>query len=347
MPPDDGIGKGGAPGRQAAVDFSLSSILLVLTPLVYAAGIAAAIHAVLYSRTSQGALAWALSLIYVPVVALPLYAVFGRGRFNGYVEARRAAAERFEASAEALAGSAADDAALAATGFAGLDFCQRLARLPVTLGNRTALLADGQATFDAIFAAIDSAERYVLLSFFIVRDDDLGRELKARLVAKARAGVRVCFLYDELGSRRLSQSYIDELTRAGVRVSAFNSTKGPRNRFQLNFRNHRKLVVVDGRVAFLGGTMSGTNTSAVTPASGDGATRSCGSKGRPPSPASSSSPRTGSGPRASRRRWTGSPPGARGAGDRCWCCRRGRPTSWTPAPSSSPMRSASRAGGCG
>ncbi len=231
----------------------LSHFIIVLAPVVYAVGVLGAIHAVLTTRTSQGALAWALSLLYIPAIALPLYAVFGRGRFQGYVEARRASADFFDRNREALVASARRSRPEAPSGMAAIEACERMAGLPVTGGNRAALLVDGRQTFEAIFAAIDQAERYVLIATYIIRDDGLGQELKRRLSERAKAGVRVCLLYDEMGSQRLSEAYHDELGRAGVRVSAFNSTKGPRNRFQLNFRNHRKIVVVDGRTAFVGG----------------------------------------------------------------------------------------------
>ncbi len=230
-----------------------SSIILVLAPVVYGLGVVAAVHAVLTSRTSQGALAWALSLVYVPVVALPLYAVFGRGRFVGYVEARRTSGDVFDEYGRSLAHAARDLGAPAPEGFAGLGACERLARMPITTGNRAELLIDGRATFDAIFRAIDEAEDYVLMAFYIVRDDRFGQEVKERLIARAREGVRICLLYDELGSHSLGRAYVDDLRAGGVRVSTFNSTQGPTNRLQLNFRNHRKIVVVDGRVAFVGG----------------------------------------------------------------------------------------------
>lgn len=233
------------------MDFS--SFLLVVAPVVYGLGIVAAVHAAITSRTSQGALAWALSLVYVPLVALPLYAIFGRGRFVGYVEARRASEDVFNAYSRALSAAAGSLHAAPPEGFDNAAACERLARMPLTPGNRASLLIDGEATFAAIFEAIDRAERYVLLAFYIVRDDRLGQRLKERLVARARAGVRVCLLYDEMGSHGLAQAYLDELAEAGVRTSPFNSTKGPTNRLQINFRNHRKIVVADGRVAFIGG----------------------------------------------------------------------------------------------
>jgi cardiolipin synthase len=122
-----------------------------------------------------------------------------------------------------------------------------------TGGNRFELLVDGEATFDSILAGIAAARRYVLVQFYIVRDDELGRRLKAALIERAKAGVAAVLLYDEIGSSDLSEEYERELGEAGVKVSAFNTTQGHRNRFQINFRNHRKIVVVDGRTAWIGG----------------------------------------------------------------------------------------------
>jgi cardiolipin synthase len=128
-----------------------------------------------------------------------------------------------------------------------------MARVPLTSGNNVTLLVDGDATFTSIFDGIDAAEEYVLVQFYIVRDDELGRQLKSRLIARAQSGVRVLFLYDEIGSLGLPDSYLEGLRSANVEIFPFHSRKGSRNRFQLNFRNHRKTVVVDGRIAWIGG----------------------------------------------------------------------------------------------
>jgi cardiolipin synthase len=81
----------------------------------------------------------------------------------------------------------------------------------------------------------------------------LGRRLQRLLIEKAREGVRVYFLYDEVGSHKLPRSYIRALREAGVEAYDFHTRQGPRNRFQINFRNHRKVVVVDGRAGWIGG----------------------------------------------------------------------------------------------
>jgi len=122
-----------------------------------------------------------------------------------------------------------------------------------TRGNDAELLVDGDATFKSIFEGIEQAKEYVLVEFYIIRKDNTGGELKRRLVEKARQGVRVYVLYDEVGSPDLIESSLTELRDAGVDVRRFNTTQGRANRWQLNFRNHRKIVVVDGQTAWIGG----------------------------------------------------------------------------------------------
>ncbi|WP_243547262.1 cardiolipin synthase [Pseudodesulfovibrio tunisiensis] len=130
---------------------------------------------------------------------------------------------------------------------------ESLAGLPFIGGNDLELLVDGKATFQAIFRAVRKAEKYVLVQFFIVHDDEIGRRFKTLLMAKASQGVRVHFLYDEIGCHSTPAAYWEELRAAGVDVRPFHTRKGRGNRFQLNFRNHRKIVVVDGHTAFVGG----------------------------------------------------------------------------------------------
>lgn len=218
-------------------------------------GLLSSIHAVMSTRTPQGAIAWAVSLNTFPYIAVPAYWVLGRSRFQGYVTARQSGDVKLQPIVEQAKQGAGEyripDSVMheAPAGLAA----QRLAGIPYLRGNHVELLVDGEATFQSILAGIDSAQSYVLFQFFIVHDDEIGRAVKERLIRKAREGVRVYFLYDEIGSHDLPRTYKDELRAAGAEVYDFHTRKGPRNRFQLNFRNHRKVVVVDGKVAWIGG----------------------------------------------------------------------------------------------
>jgi cardiolipin synthase len=219
--------------------------------LIELLGILSALEAILKTRTSTGAIAWSLSLVLMPVVMVPAWWVFGRRKFRGYAKARRIgkldihrlAADLLEALQPHRSAELPQP----------LRVLERIAQLPFTGGNQVRLLIDGERTFATLFEAIDQASDYILLEYYIVRDDGVGSELRERLERKARAGVRVHFLYDEIGSFQLSNRYIADLSAAGVDIRSFHTTKGRRNRFQINFRNHRKIAVIDGRFAMVGG----------------------------------------------------------------------------------------------
>ena len=204
-------------------------------------------------RTSQGSIAWIVSLLTFPYVAVPLYWVFGRTKYHGYIDARRTENKDMQPIIDRIIPELPDFVVHLNEDHMNFRVMEELAAMPFTRYNDAELLVDGKQTFDAIFEAIESAQNYVLVQFFIIKDDELGREFQAALIKKARLGVRVHLLYDEIGCIRLPGSYLRELTDAGVHVSPFNTTKGIRNRFQLNFRNHRKVVIVDGHAAFTGG----------------------------------------------------------------------------------------------
>jgi cardiolipin synthase len=205
------------------------------------------------SRTPQGSIAWAVSLITLPYVSVPAYWVFGRNKFNGYVRARQSELELLDDVIRKANAQITDLAAVDEHRSSALTGAEKMARVPLTGGNSVTLLVDGDATFTSIFEGIAAAKDYVLVQFYIVRDDDLGRRLKSRLIAAAEKGVRVFFLYDEVGSLGLPGSFNEELRAAGVEIFPFHSRKGSGNRFQLNFRNHRKTVIADGRIAWIGG----------------------------------------------------------------------------------------------
>jgi cardiolipin synthase len=222
--------------------------------LIELIGIILAVHAVLHARSSQAAIAWVFSFLAVPYITLPLYLLFGGRKLSGYIQARRSGDRTVKRH---TLGEVRDRLLPFRTKPSGRDdlshALESLSGMFFTRGNSVHLLIDGPDSFAAIFAAIADASEYILVQFFIIRDDRLGQKLQRALINKSRQGVRCTLLYDGIGSFALPHSYIHKLQQAGVNVRAFRSSNGKLSRFQLNFRNHRKLVIVDGRVGFAGG----------------------------------------------------------------------------------------------
>ncbi|MCX5538421.1 cardiolipin synthase [Paraburkholderia sp. CNPSo 3076] len=232
------------------------SHLGTLLAIIHLLGLIAACHAILNTRTSQGAIAWAVSLATMPYLTLVPYLFLGRSKFAGYADARRLRNETLRSRAHAPEWDKLVSTGEWPADELGVRVIRTFARLggmPLVPGNAVRTLVNGEATFSAIFDAIEQARHYVIVQFFIVRADALGDMLKDVLLDCSRRGVRVYFLYDSIGSFDLPASYVHELQDGGVEVHPFSTKRHFVNRFQLNFRNHRKIVVVDGQHAFVGG----------------------------------------------------------------------------------------------
>lgn len=226
----------------------LSAVLALLVLLLHLAGLVAAINAVMNTRTAQGAFAWALGLVLLPYITLVPYLYLGRSRFRGYIRRHRVSRLRMRR----VAGVPAHTDATSSPQAQRYQAIAAMLHTRFHAGQRLRLLIDGKAAFEAMLAAVASAERYVLMQFFIFHDDGLGRRVRDLLLEKAAAGVRVCVLFDGIGSHALPKRYVDTLLDGGVEIRVF-ATRRKSNRFQLNFRNHRKILVVDGDIGFTGG----------------------------------------------------------------------------------------------
>ena len=235
-----------------------------LIPL-YLIGVGTAVDAIMKARTPQGATAWVFALIAFPLIALPIYWILGRFKFDDYVDCLHEFDERvFADVAEAMEGDLApfladpkeeanDDDVDGQREVGEMRAFAEMATLPFTHGNHVVLLINGVAAFDAILASIDRAETYVLAQFYIIHDDDIGARFKDALLRAAERGCEVRLLYDAIGSWKLPRAYRRELREGGVTVAKFAGPRSWLKKLRLNFRNHRKIVVCDGREAFVGG----------------------------------------------------------------------------------------------
>lgn len=132
---------------------------------------------------------------------------------------------------------------------------QSIVGRPLSMGNKVVLLQDGKDTYTAMFAAIRAARDHINLESYIIEDDEIGRQFSDLLLERQQRGIQVNLIYDSIGAIGTPQAFFDRLKEGGVNVLEFNPlnplvAKAP---WQINNRDHRKLLVIDGRMAFLGG----------------------------------------------------------------------------------------------
>lgn len=201
-------------------------------------GLYLAINALFQSRTPQGALAWFIGLIGFPFLAIPLFIVFGRRRYH---EESPEPTFKFPKPPVVIheRESLSDfEKFLQHTGFS------------FTHSNRIQLLIDGHEIYREMLADLEKAESYIILQVFIFRTDETGLKFAEVLMRKARAGVKVYVLYEKV-LIKMSEKVLDDMREAGIQLGLFKPFT--RNKFHLNFRNHRKILVVDGKAGFFGG----------------------------------------------------------------------------------------------
>ena len=126
---------------------------------------------------------------------------------------------------------------------------------PLIKGNKVTLLADGQATYAAMFKALQAAKDHINLESYIIEDDETGRKFSALLLQKQAAGVQVRVMYDAVGSINTSDAFFQRLREVGIQVVAFNPLNPleGRKEWGVTHRDHRKILIVDGRLAIIGG----------------------------------------------------------------------------------------------
>ncbi|MFZ5655459.1 MAG: cardiolipin synthase [Pseudomonadota bacterium] len=216
--------------------------LLVAGWLAYLVGLG--VWIVLQKREPAATLAWLISLAALPYLGFVIYYVFGPQRIRRQRLRRGRARARMPARPETAEDSEAAELARLA---------QATTHLPPTTATDVQLLVDGGATYEALLAAVREARESIHLAYYIFEPDRTGTALRDALVERARAGVKVRLLLDAVGSAKLRRRFLAPLAEAGGEFAWFHPMRLPWRRPWLNLRLHRKIVVVDDRIAFTGG----------------------------------------------------------------------------------------------
>jgi cardiolipin synthase len=208
----------------------------------------------LTKRDSTSAVAWCLLVFFVPLFGSIFFVLFGYQHIHRPLKKKRKHKQIFGLTHAALAGEmgfGSDEPSSAWKGLSSL--ASRFGAFPICGGNQVVFFHEGVSAMKAIQEAISAARHHVHLEYFIVQADETGRALLELLTKKAKEGVQVRLMYDAMGSRGLRRRLLQPLREAGGKCMTFLPLNPLRRHIQVNMRDHRKIVVVDGRVAFTGG----------------------------------------------------------------------------------------------
>lgn len=219
---------------------------LILVFVVYSAGVLTALLVIMRgTHQTRGTLAWVVALFAIPWLALPAYWLSGQVRYDDYATSQAETRSKIGAEISTANQTKESEQTLAAiANFSLLGFQP---------SENHQLYIDSRDAFASMETAINNASTYVLLQSYLFRDDDAGQRIVAALKNASARGCKVCLLFDELGSFDLKKAFVQDLRRDNIAVHGFSVSRRLLPKIRLNFRNHRKILVVDGTVGFVGG----------------------------------------------------------------------------------------------
>lgn len=203
---------------------------------------------ILHGARPSKSLAWLLAIFAIPIGGSILYLLLGRNRRKNKLVALK----------KDLFKKLPQPGTVEVSAFEGkyrklMTLFYNNSHFPPVANNELNLLKDGKSTFDTIFGALDSAENEIHIQYYIYEDGELANRLLDLFKRKISNGVKIRMIYDGIGSLSLSTAYLKNLKEIGVEVYSFLPFKFGRFFSSLNYRNHRKIIVVDGHIAFTGG----------------------------------------------------------------------------------------------
>ena len=238
---------------------SWSPFWQIFSLIFLATAIPVALMIVLEKRSPFKTIAWILVLILIPVIGLIFYLFFGqeyrkqklysRKGIKGLSQIRKLSTiqlrdiEHTPLNLELKAMDKINIIRLLLNNSSAL----------LTSGNKLKLLKNGDETFDAIFKAVEKARHHIHLEYYIYDNDKIGNRLKRLLIQKRKEGVEIRIIVDDVGSWGLKEKFYNELRENGIEIYSFMEVRFPRLTSRVNFRNHRKILIVDGKIGFTGG----------------------------------------------------------------------------------------------
>ncbi|MDR1884217.1 MAG: cardiolipin synthase [Prevotella sp.] len=227
------------------------NLILIFQILYVVTALGTMIVVISENRNPLKTISWVLILLLLPLVGLIIYYFFGEDSrkqrlisHKMYKKLNRRSIGRKEL--HEILNPPAEHKGL-------VNLLNRLKGAPLYGGNSVTFYSDGTAKFEALFEELEKAVKHIHIQYYIFLDDHIGRRTRDILVRKAAQGVEVRLIYDDVGSWKASRHFFKDMQVRGIEVQSFLKVAFKLLTSRVNYRNHRKIVVIDGKVGFVGG----------------------------------------------------------------------------------------------
>ncbi len=243
----------------SSISDTWSTVLFVLNVIYLTTAILVAISVILDNRNPTKTISWVVVLFVLPILGLIFYFLVGKNYRKEKIFSRKGLKD-FERIR-----NLSDNQIIELQEKDYIENEKIREKLPIinlllrnskallTARNRVQILNNGDQTFRSIISELKKAKDHIHLEYYIIDDDNIGNEIRELLISKAKEGVTVRLIYDDVGCWRLGKKFLGSLEEAGVELYPFMPVRFPFLANRINYRNHRKIIVVDGTVGFVGG----------------------------------------------------------------------------------------------
>ena len=230
----------------------INDTLLLIIEILYLLTVASIVVVVISeNRNPIKTVAWILAVVFLPFIGIIWYAFFGQDATKRHVISKRMYSKLKRRPLDEM--GTPEEFTIPDEHDNLVALLKNMDYNPLLGGNDVKLFTSGEEKFNYLFYDIERAKEHIHIEYYVFIDDDLGKKLQKALIKKAKEGVEVRIIYDSFGSRKVKEKYFEDYRMAGIEVEPFLKLTWSAFTSRLNYRNHRKIIVIDGTIGYLGG----------------------------------------------------------------------------------------------
>jgi cardiolipin synthase len=232
----------------------LNSALFLIIELLYLLTVVSIVAVVISeNRNPIKTVAWILAVLFLPFIGIIWYAFFGRNTTRRHVISRRMYSKLKKRPLDGIRAAAEHTASPPERHANLIKLLQNMDYTPLLGGNDIKLFTGGKEKFEHLLADIEKAGKHIHIEYYVLLDDELGMKLQQALIRKAKEGLEIRIIYDSFGSRKAKKKFFEDFRKAGIETEPFLKLTLSVLTSRLNYRTHRKIVVIDGQIGYVGG----------------------------------------------------------------------------------------------